>query len=128
MEPGRILICAGDSVRSVTVNGSIEHYCYGDSGIYYIAVRDENGSAGAYIGFVACRSQEPHGEKKQDITIENNELEIQGGVEPYNPEKKELKYSEFTQYDYYRKFYVGNDINRDKINATLENGVLPLVL
>ena len=66
--------------------------------------------------------------KKQDITIENNELEIQGGVEPYNPEKKELKYSEFTQYDYYRKFYVGNDINRDKINATLENGVLPLVL
>jgi len=63
-----------------------------------------------------------------DIMIENNELEIKGRVDEFKPEKKDLKYSEFTQYNYYRTFSVGNDIDRNKISATFENGVLTLVL
>lgn len=63
-----------------------------------------------------------------DVTIENNELEIRGGVGQYKSENKELKYSEFSNYDYYRKFNVGDDIDREKISASFENGVLTLVL
>jgi len=63
-----------------------------------------------------------------DILIENNELEIKGTVNDFKPENKTLKYSEFAQYDYYRTFNVGNDIDRDKISATFENGVLTLIL
>jgi HSP20 family protein len=63
-----------------------------------------------------------------DILMENNELEIRGKVDEYRPENKELKYSEFTQFNYYRTFSVGNDIDRNKISATFDNGVLTLVL
>ncbi len=65
---------------------------------------------------------------KLEITMENDELEIRGAVAPYKPENKELKYSEFSQYDYFRRFTVGNDIDREKISATFEDGVLTLVL
>lgn len=65
---------------------------------------------------------------KLDITIENNVLEIRGEVNQYNSDGKELKYSEFSNYDYYRKFNVGDDIDREKINASFENGVLSLVI
>ena len=62
------------------------------------------------------------------ITIDNDELEIEGKVSDIAPEGKELKYSEYRLYDFYRKFRVGDDIDRNKIDATLENGVLKLVL
>jgi HSP20 family protein len=63
-----------------------------------------------------------------DITLENNELEIRGTLEKYKPEGKELKYAEFTEHDFYRKFNVGNDIDRQGIKASLQDGVLTLVL
>ncbi len=66
--------------------------------------------------------------EKLEITMENDELEIRGEAGTYKPENKELKYSEFSQYDYYRRFSVGNDIDRQNISATFENGVLTLVL
>lgn len=62
------------------------------------------------------------------ITIDNDELEIEGKVSDAAPEGKELKYSEYRLYDFYRKFRVGDDIDRNRIDATLENGVLKLVL
>lgn len=66
--------------------------------------------------------------EKLEITMENDELEIRGSVAPYKPENKELMYSEFSQYDYFRRFTVGNDIDRDKVSAVFEDGVLTLVL
>lgn len=66
--------------------------------------------------------------EKLEITMENNELEIRGEVIKFDSKEKDLKYSEFSNYDYYRKFNVGDDIDRDKINAKLENGVLSLEL
>ncbi len=65
---------------------------------------------------------------KLEVLLENNELEIRGGAEKHDSEGKELQYSEFSQYDYYRKYNVGDDIDRNGINATFENGVLTLVL
>ncbi len=63
-----------------------------------------------------------------EILMENNDLEIRGKVEAYAPAGKDPRYSEFSPCDYYRKFTIGNDIDRNKINATLESGVLTLVL
>jgi HSP20 family protein len=63
-----------------------------------------------------------------DVMIENNEMEIRGKVSDNSPDNMEVKYSEFSHYDFFRKFSVGNDIDRNKIEATFENGVLTLVL
>lgn len=63
-----------------------------------------------------------------EITLNDTDLEIKGKASVKEPEGKELSYSECAMYDYYRKFKVGNDINRDAINAVLENGILTLTL
>jgi len=61
-----------------------------------------------------------------EITLDNNELEIKAKVAADSGEN--VKYSEYTLYDYYRKFKVGDDINRNNINAKVDNGVLTLTL
>jgi len=63
-----------------------------------------------------------------EVIIEHNNLEVKGRVALADPEGKELKYSECAMDGYYRRFTVGNDIDRNKISATFENGVLTLVL
>ena len=62
------------------------------------------------------------------VTMDNNELVIEGKVHESVPENSKLKYAEYSLYNYHRKFRVGNDIDRNKIDATLENGILTLVL
>ncbi|MCP4129643.1 MAG: Hsp20/alpha crystallin family protein [bacterium] len=63
-----------------------------------------------------------------DVTLHDTELEIKGSVAPYAPEGKELKYSEYSTADFYRKFRIGNDVDKNGIEASLNNGVLSLVL
>jgi len=63
-----------------------------------------------------------------DITLNDEDLEIKGKADLKEPEGKERSYSECAMYDYYRRFKVGNDINREAINASLENGILTLTL
>jgi HSP20 family protein len=63
-----------------------------------------------------------------DIVLTNDELEITGRVSNANPDEGVLKYSEYSLYDYYRKFRIGKDVNREKIDAALDNGVLTLKL
>jgi HSP20 family molecular chaperone IbpA len=63
-----------------------------------------------------------------DVTVDNDELEIRASVPEEKLEGASERYSEYRLYDYYRTFRVGSDINRGKINATLENGILTIVL
>ena len=63
-----------------------------------------------------------------DISLDNNELEISGKIMEVENKDKDLCYSEYNLYDYYRKFKVGNDIDRNGIEANLENGILTLKL
>jgi len=63
-----------------------------------------------------------------DITLDNNELEIKGTVHNEIAGGKQLRYSEYELSNYTRRFKTGNDINRDNIEAGLENGVLTVVL
>lgn len=63
-----------------------------------------------------------------DILIENNELVISAKSSLENSDEKKCKYSEFRAMDYRRTFRIGNDIDRSKVEAKLENGVLTLLL
>jgi len=62
-----------------------------------------------------------------NIIIEDDELKI--SAESSREENdKDLKYAEFGSKNYIRTFRVGGDVDRNRIDAKLENGILTLVL
>ncbi len=67
-------------------------------------------------------------EKTVDITLEKNVLTIYGMVEPQFPEAQRLALSEYGVGDYQRAFTLSEEVDRDRINASVKNGVLRLVL
>lgn len=67
-------------------------------------------------------------EKSVDITLENNVLTIQGTVEPPYRGEYQLIYSEYELGDFRRAFTLTDEIDRDKIEATVKSGVLTVVL
>jgi HSP20 family protein len=68
------------------------------------------------------------GESSVDITLEKDVLSIYAKVEPEVPEKHQLLHAEYGVGDYQRSFTISNEIDREKIEATVKNGVLRLVL
>lgn len=67
-------------------------------------------------------------EKTLDITLEKNLLTIFGRVEPMEHEKRRLAYSEYGIGDYQRTFTLSDEVDKSRIQATIKNGVLRLVL
>jgi HSP20 family molecular chaperone IbpA len=67
-------------------------------------------------------------EKSVDITLEKNVLTINGTVETETPDNYSLSYAEYESGDYERSFNLSNEIDREKIEATVKNGVLRLNL
>lgn len=67
-------------------------------------------------------------EKSIDITIEKNVLTLYGRVEAKIPEGHRLIASGYGMGDYRRVFSVSEEIDRDKISAKFNDGVLRLVL
>lgn len=67
-------------------------------------------------------------ENSVDITLEKNTLTIRGFVEPETFENYTLSYAEYGVGDYERSFVLSNEIDRNKIEASVKNGVLRLVL
>ncbi len=63
-----------------------------------------------------------------EITLEKNELKLQGHVQIPAPENMQLAYAEYEVGDYERTFTVSDEIDREKINATMKDGVLYLRL
>lgn len=61
------------------------------------------------------------------ITIEDDELKITAESSLETADNS-LKYADFSARNYSRTFRVGNDIDRNKIDAKLENGILTLTL
>lgn len=62
-----------------------------------------------------------------DIDIEGDRLTITGRRPP-EAEGVTMVYGERCPYDFRRTFVLGNAIDREKVNATLKDGVLELVL
>jgi len=67
-------------------------------------------------------------ESSVDITLEKNTLTIRGFVEPENHPDYTLSYAEYGIGDYERSFVLSNEIAQDRIEASVRNGVLRLVL
>ncbi len=67
-------------------------------------------------------------EKSVDLTLEKNLLTIHGHVGNETPDKFKLLISEYGLGDYERTFKLSDEIDRDKIHASVKDGVLKLVL
>jgi HSP20 family protein len=67
-------------------------------------------------------------ENSVDMTLEKNILTIYGRVEAEIPQNIRLARAEYGVGDYQRVFTLTDEVNRDKIHATVKNGVLKLVL
>jgi HSP20 family molecular chaperone IbpA len=67
-------------------------------------------------------------DKSLDITLEKNTLTIDGRVDGNIPEGHRLRMSEYGTGDYHRVFTLSDEINKEKIEATVKSGVLRLTL
>lgn len=62
-----------------------------------------------------------------EIVIDDDELKLT--AESADSESnKNLKYAEFRAKNFSRTFRIGNDVDRNRIDAKLENGILTLIL
>jgi HSP20 family protein len=62
-----------------------------------------------------------------DIVIDEKELRITAKTDK-TEEADKIRYSEYSDRDFYRVFKIGYDIDRSRVDANLENGVLTLKL
>jgi len=67
-------------------------------------------------------------EKDIDIILEKNVLTIYGKVNTEVPGNLRLIHAEYGIGDYQRSFTLSGEINKDNIKATLDKGILKLVL
>ena len=67
-------------------------------------------------------------EKSVDVELEKNILTIIGRVNIDETKDKSIVYSEYEIGDYERTFTLSGEIDREKIYATVKNGVLRLEL
>ncbi len=63
-----------------------------------------------------------------DITLENNVLSLYGKIDWEAPAQMKMIHGEYSIGDYQRVFTLSGDIDRNKIEATVNNGVLRIVL
>ena len=62
-----------------------------------------------------------------DIDLDSDQLTMRGTI-PMQDEKGKVIFREYTAGDYYRQFTLSSDIDREKIQASMKDGVLKLVL
>jgi HSP20 family molecular chaperone IbpA len=67
-------------------------------------------------------------EKHLDVTIENDVLTFTGRAAAQDPAGLDALYREFETADYRRSFTIATDFDREKITASVRNGVLRITL
>jgi HSP20 family molecular chaperone IbpA len=67
-------------------------------------------------------------ENNVDITLEKNVLSITAYIEPTRTGEYEIAYAEYEEGDYQRSFRLSDEIDRNKIEASVSDGVLRLRL
>ena len=63
-----------------------------------------------------------------DLTLENNVLTIRGHAAVTEPQEADLLHREYRATDYERSFTLTDDVDREKIKATMKQGVLRIEL
>ena len=67
-------------------------------------------------------------ERSVEVILEKNILTITGSAEPEALTGRSMVYAEYDVGDYERAFTVSDEIDRDRIDAVVKNGVLKLSL
>ena len=67
-------------------------------------------------------------EKSVEVTLEKNVLKITGAVESDAFPGHSIAYAEYDVGDYERAFTVSDEIDRERIEAVVKNGVLKIAL
>lgn len=67
-------------------------------------------------------------EKSVDVVLDKNTLTISGTAEPLSFTDYSIGYAEYDTGDYQRAFTISDEVDKDKIEATVKNGVLRLTL
>jgi len=67
-------------------------------------------------------------ETSVDVILDRNVLKINASVEPADVQGRRVYYAEHDVGDYQRTFTLSEDVDREKIEATVKNGVLRVVL
>jgi HSP20 family molecular chaperone IbpA len=67
-------------------------------------------------------------EKSVEVTLEKNVLTIAGAVHPEEFPGRSIAYSEYDVGDYERVFTISDEVDRNRIEAIVKNGVLRLTL
>jgi HSP20 family protein len=67
-------------------------------------------------------------ENSVEITLDDNVLTIYGRVDWNIPDKMKLTHAEYGIGDYQRIFTISGEINREKIEANVKDGVLRLTM
>jgi HSP20 family protein len=67
-------------------------------------------------------------QKSVEVTLEKNVLKITGAVEPDAFPGRSIAYAEYDIGDYERAFTVSDEVDRERIEAVVKNGVLKLVM
>ena len=67
-------------------------------------------------------------ESTVSITLDKDVLTIEGSVDEPSINGRKLIYGEYGIGDYYRSFTLSEEIDREKIEASIKNGVLRVIL
>lgn len=67
-------------------------------------------------------------EKSVDVTVEKNVLTIAGTVSGERFAGRSIAYAEYDIGDYERVFTISDEVDRNRIEAIVKNGVLKLIL
>jgi len=63
-----------------------------------------------------------------DLQVQDNKLTLFGRVNPPTPADAKLRYQEYEVGDFLRSFILSDEVDHDRISASLQNGVLKVVL
>lgn len=63
-----------------------------------------------------------------ELQVQNNKLTLLGRVKPPVPPGGELRYQEYQIGDFLRSFILSDEVDHDRVSATLNNGVLKVWL
>ena len=74
IEPGRIILYSGDSVKVVPVDGTVEQSCLGEDGLYYIKSKEEHGTRSAFLSCIDRNALEIRYDNKLPLAM--NDLAV----------------------------------------------------
>lgn len=63
-----------------------------------------------------------------ELQVQDNRLTLLGRVKPPVPDEAELRYQEYQIGDFLRSFILSDEVDHERVTATLNNGVLKVWL